>query len=150
MEIIIYYDNPTIPKDTIDELLKHYLQQANIVVLYFGRFSTLVFDYSEKAYASNSVFSIHARIKELIQYLKYNKAIICSIRSVRALGKLLKTHPQRLYLLGALSNLHNTPKRRWRTINCPPGVDIKKVLGILNRYLRSAYLFKKPAAVIFS
>lgn len=87
--------------------------------------------------------------KQTRQQHQNNKAVICSIRSIRELGKLLKTHPQRLYLLSnqARYQTFTRPKKGGgeRVIEAP-GADIKKILGILNRYLQSTYLFEKSAA----
>lgn len=73
-DIVLYDDNPPPPKDTTDELLLHYLRDSPAVVLYFGPFSLLLRDYPEKAYATNSVFSLHARIREMAEYLRYRRA----------------------------------------------------------------------------
>lgn len=73
-DVIVYDDNPGVKEGETDSLLLHYLENEGPVLLYFGRHSPLVWKYPEKAYAANSVFSIHARIKELIEYLKYKKA----------------------------------------------------------------------------
>lgn len=74
IDIILYDDTPAPGPNEKDELLLHYLQNTDSVVLYFGRHSPLVWDYPEKAYATNSVFSLHARIKEMTEYLKYKDA----------------------------------------------------------------------------
>ncbi len=74
---IIVFDN--YPHDSDDGkhvLLSHYLENTEPVILYFGRFLMLLTKYPEKAYATNSVFSLHARIKEINEFLKYQKAYI--------------------------------------------------------------------------
>lgn len=73
VDILIYDDTPSV-KDHDDELLRYFIIETLPVVLYFGRHSQLVWEYPEKAYATNSVFSLHARIREMINYLKYRKA----------------------------------------------------------------------------
>ncbi|HQU59958.1 MAG TPA: hypothetical protein PLU64_12220 [Saprospiraceae bacterium] len=74
IDIILYDDTPAPGPNEKDELLLHYLENTDAVVLYFGRHSPLVWEYPEKAYATNSVFSLHARIKEMTEYLKYKDA----------------------------------------------------------------------------
>ncbi|MCB9293464.1 MAG: hypothetical protein H6559_10115 [Lewinellaceae bacterium] len=74
IDIVLYDDTPQPGEGVTDELLLHYLENTDAVVLYFGRHSPLVWKYPEKAYATNSVFSLHARIKEMTEYLKYKEA----------------------------------------------------------------------------
>ncbi len=74
IDIVLYDDTPPPGEGEIDDLLRHYLENTDAVVLYFGRHSPLVWKYPEKAYATNSVFSLHARIKEMTEYLKYKEA----------------------------------------------------------------------------
>lgn len=73
-DIVLYDDQPPVPEGETDELLLHYLTNTEPVVLYFGRFSPLLHKYPEKAYATNSVFSLHARIREMSDYLRYRRA----------------------------------------------------------------------------
>jgi hypothetical protein len=71
---IIIYDSPKLAKDEIDDLLDYYLNlDDESVILYFGTFSRQLLGFPEKAYATNSVFSLHARINEIITYLKFRK-----------------------------------------------------------------------------
>lgn len=74
IDIVLYDDAPPPDEGETDTLLQHYLENTDAVVLYFGRHSPLVWKYPEKAYATNSVFSLHARIKEMTEYLKYKDA----------------------------------------------------------------------------
>lgn len=73
-DIVLYDDKPPAPKGETDQLLRHYLVNTKPVVLYFGRYSPLLPKYPEKAYATNSVFSLHARIREMSEYLRYRRA----------------------------------------------------------------------------
>lgn len=73
-DIILYDDQPPASKGETDPLLLHYLRDTEPVVLYFGRHSPLVWEYPEKAYATNSVFSLHARIREMAEYLRCRRA----------------------------------------------------------------------------
>lgn len=73
-DIVLYDDQPPAKEGETDELLLHYLSNTKPVILYFGRFSHLLPQYPEKAYATNSVFSLHARIRELSDYLRYRRA----------------------------------------------------------------------------
>ncbi|MCB9298385.1 MAG: hypothetical protein H6573_00025 [Lewinellaceae bacterium] len=41
---------------------------------YFGQNLPLLWQYPEKAYFANSVFSIHARLEEMMAYLKYKQS----------------------------------------------------------------------------
>lgn len=78
-----------------------------------------------------------------------NKTVFCSLNSTRALGDLLKTDPQRLYLLAQQPQYKSftIPKKGGgeRQIETP-GNDLKKVLARLNRYLQSVYIFEKSSA----
>lgn len=71
---IILYDNQLPEEQDDNQLLLHYLTKTSPVVLYFGGFLRLLRDHPEKAYATNSVFSLHARIRELSDYLRYRRA----------------------------------------------------------------------------
>ncbi|GEM_PF-2516863 len=74
-DIVLFDNKPTDSDGGEHALLKHYLQQET-VVLYFGANLPLLYDekYAEKVYSTNFVFSLHARIFELINYLKYTRA----------------------------------------------------------------------------
>lgn len=71
---ILIFDNMfepgSAPDNWIDQL-KTYLETEGPYILYLGGYLELLQDYSEKAYATNSVFSIYARLKELSEYMKY-------------------------------------------------------------------------------
>lgn len=75
---IVLFDNypqePEPDEDGKNELLKHYLQEQPLL-LYFGANLPLLYKFPEKAYATNSVFSLHARIFEMINYIKYTKVV---------------------------------------------------------------------------
>jgi len=73
-DIILYDNQESDPQDDTNELLLYYLTKTSPVVLYFGGFLRLLLGYPEKAYATNSVFSLHARIRELSDYLRYRRA----------------------------------------------------------------------------
>lgn len=87
--------------------------------------------------------------KETRQQHQNNKAVICSLRSVHELGKLLKTHPQQLYLIAQQPSYKTFPVPKKgggeRQIEAP-SAPIKKILTMLNRYLQSVYFFEKSAA----
>ncbi len=78
-----------------------------------------------------------------------NKTVFCSLNSVRALGELLQTDPQRLYLIAQQPQYKTftIPKKDGgkRQIEAP-GTDLKKILARLNRYLQSVYIFEKSSA----
>lgn len=66
------------------------------------------------------------------------------------MGELIKTDPQRMYLLAQQPQYKtfSIPKKDGgkREIEAP-NLDLKKVLGRLNRYLQSVYVFEKSSAV---
>lgn len=66
------YDEET--NNKFDHLLPYYLEETLPLVLYLGPFSSLINQYPEKVYASNSIFSIHARIQEMMSFIKYYQA----------------------------------------------------------------------------
>ncbi len=80
---------------------------------------------------------------------QHNKAVFCSINSIRSLCSLLKIDQRRLLLLAKQPpyTAFTVPKKDGgeRHIESP-GADLKKVLGYLNRYLQSAYFFEKSSA----
>lgn len=71
-DLIIFDNFPLGDKDDPQELLRYYLDNTKPYLLYvgFGPQNPLLNQYPEKTYFANSVFSIHARLNEMIQYLK--------------------------------------------------------------------------------
>lgn len=60
----------------MEDILKN--EDLTVPVLYFGRKRSPIIDkdiYAEKAQAANSVFSLYARIKEILDYQKYFQVI---------------------------------------------------------------------------
>lgn len=74
-DLIIFDNHPPGEKDDPNELLKHYLDNTTPYILYFGPNLPLLYQYPERAYFTNSVFSIHARIREMIEYLKHSQSV---------------------------------------------------------------------------
>lgn len=74
-DLIIFDNYPPGEKDDPNELLKHYLDNTIPYILYFGPNLPLLYQYPERAYFTNSVFSIHARIREMIEYLKHSQSV---------------------------------------------------------------------------
>lgn len=70
-DLVVFDNTPHGDKEDPHELLKYYLEQTTPYLLYFGQPLPLLYNYPEKAYFANSVFSIHARIEEMMMYLKY-------------------------------------------------------------------------------
>lgn len=67
---LVIFDN--IPHDDNNDLLLYYLgEDIKPYLLYFGKQLNLLWEYPEKAYFANSIFSLHARIEEMMTYLKY-------------------------------------------------------------------------------
>ena len=54
-----------------DQLLRHYLVHAEGYLLFLGSYHQALTEFPEKAYATNSVFSIYARLRELSEFIKY-------------------------------------------------------------------------------
>ncbi|MCB0642015.1 MAG: hypothetical protein KDC44_10265 [Phaeodactylibacter sp.] len=74
-KVIVFYINPNKEKEQpFDPLLNYYLKESPCKVLYYGAYSKQITEVPEKAYAANSLFSIHARLQEMIQFLEYQKA----------------------------------------------------------------------------
>lgn len=73
---LVVFDNTPFDKDD-HELLKYYLDKTNPYLLYFGPTNlSLLYEkqYEGKVYSTNFVFSLHARIQEMLNYLKYTRA----------------------------------------------------------------------------
>lgn len=70
-ELVVFDNTPHGEKEDTHDLLRHYLDNTSPYLLYFGAPLNLLYQYPEKAYFANSPFSIHARIQEMIGYLKY-------------------------------------------------------------------------------
>lgn len=75
MDIVVFDNTPHQDEKSDGGLFLHYCSEDDPVILYFGSFLPIINHYPEKVYATNSVFSIHARIKELTEYLKYKNAV---------------------------------------------------------------------------
>lgn len=72
-KLIIFDNFPKADKEPEETLLKHYLNNTNPLLLYFGQQLDLLKEYPEKAYFSNSIFSIHSRIEEMLRFDKMTK-----------------------------------------------------------------------------
>lgn len=73
-DIVIFDDHPFDPQDKEESFLRKYLNTNKPYVLYFSNgLSSAVREHPEKAYFSNSVFSLHARLFEMLNYLKYTR-----------------------------------------------------------------------------
>lgn len=72
-DLIIYDNEPFVGDNDPHELLRHYLNLSpeRPYLLYFGQNLKLLYEYPQKAYFANSVFSIHARIQEMMTFIKY-------------------------------------------------------------------------------
>jgi hypothetical protein len=70
-ELVIFDDYPPGEKDDPHELLRYYLDETAPYLLYFGPPLKLLYDYPAKAYFTNSIFSLHARLEEMRAYMKY-------------------------------------------------------------------------------
>lgn len=70
-DLVIFDNNLSDDTGHAKELLRYYLDEAEPYVLYYGLYEPLLKDYPDKVYFANSVFSIHARLQEMLSYLKY-------------------------------------------------------------------------------
>jgi hypothetical protein len=71
-DLVVFDNNPPSEADDPHELLRYYLEQTRPYLLYFGSQQLqLLRDFSEKAYFANSIFSLHGRLREMIEFLKY-------------------------------------------------------------------------------
>lgn len=73
-DLVIFDNNPDEGKDGENALIRYYLDNTESYLLYLGAHLNLLLNYPEKAYFSNSIFSLHARIEEMMTYLKYKHA----------------------------------------------------------------------------
>jgi len=72
-DLVVFDNFPPGEMNDDHELLRYYLNETEPYLLYFNSLYLpwLGKEYPEKAYFANSVFSIHARIGEMMLYLKY-------------------------------------------------------------------------------
>ncbi|MFM9949041.1 MAG: hypothetical protein ACKV1O_13960 [Saprospiraceae bacterium] len=72
-DLVVFDNFPSDDPNDTNDLLRYYLNDTKPYLLYFSSqyLPWLGKDYPEKAYFANSVFSIHARIEEMVLYLKY-------------------------------------------------------------------------------
>jgi hypothetical protein len=71
-DLVIFDNYPHGAPDDPHDLLKYYLEQTQPSLLYFGSQQlNLLREYPEKAYFANSIFSLHGRLREMIEFLKY-------------------------------------------------------------------------------
>lgn len=73
-DLLVFDNTPQGGPDDGHELLLYYLKETAPYLLYFGQQLNLLWQYPEKAYFANSVFSIHARLEEMMAYLKYKQS----------------------------------------------------------------------------
>lgn len=70
-DLVVFDNNPPGAADDPHELLRYYLEQTRPYLLYFGPQLNILWQYPEKAYFANSIFSLHGRLREMIEFLKY-------------------------------------------------------------------------------
>ena len=70
-DIVIFDNHPHDSDNGEHALLKDYLSLGKPRLLYFGQTLPLLYNYPEKAYFANSIFSLHARLEEMLTFLKY-------------------------------------------------------------------------------
>ncbi len=87
--------------------------------------------------------------KKTKQQHQQNKAVFCSMNSLNELARLLRTDQRKLQLMSSQPSYtsFSIPKKGGgeRQIEAP-SEELKKALGLLNRYLQSVYLFEKTNA----
>ncbi|AEE53930.1 reverse transcriptase family protein [Haliscomenobacter hydrossis] len=87
--------------------------------------------------------------KQALYQHQQQKTVLCSINSLNELARLLRLDQRKLTLMAERPNYRTfeIPKKDggMREIETP-GDDLKRTLGILNRYLQSVYLFEKSSA----
>lgn len=73
-DLVVFDNYPPGEMNDDHQLLRYYLNETEPYLLYFNSLYLpwLGKEYPEKAYFANSVFSIHARIEEMMMYLKYS------------------------------------------------------------------------------
>lgn len=70
---IVIFDNMMKDKPANwQQLLEDYLELPGFYLLYLGTgFNAAIADYPTKAYATNTIFSIYARLREMVEFTKY-------------------------------------------------------------------------------
>ncbi|WP_148270540.1 hypothetical protein [Haliscomenobacter hydrossis] len=75
-ELIIFDNYPFDTDQGQHTLLRHYLAPEHPYLLYFGTQLPFLNDYPEKVYFSNSIFSFHSRLQEMVNYLQNISAVL--------------------------------------------------------------------------
>ena len=87
--------------------------------------------------------------KQALYEHQQQKTVFCSLNSLNELARLLRLDQRKITLMAERPNYRTfeIPKKGggMRHIEAP-GDDLKRTLGILNRYLQSVYLFEKSSA----
>jgi len=68
--LVIIFDYQS-PVEYSKDLLEQYLIQSNPYLIFFGEKFPFYPKYKERVYFANSMFSLYARIKEMLDFLKY-------------------------------------------------------------------------------
>lgn len=70
---IVVFTNPLdpLPPTTYQSILDQYFEKSSKYILYFGSHNEKVSKYPHKVYATNSPFSLYARLREMIEFMKY-------------------------------------------------------------------------------
>ncbi len=71
-DLVVFNNHLPGEDNAVESTIIHLLDKTKPYLLYFGRNLPLLYKYPFKAYFANSPFSIHARIREMIDYLKYS------------------------------------------------------------------------------
>jgi hypothetical protein len=75
-ELIVFDNSPFDTDQGTHALLRNYLAPEHPYVLYFGATLPFLNDYPEKVYFSNSIFSFHSRLQEMVNYLQGIRAVL--------------------------------------------------------------------------
>lgn len=67
---VVVFDNFTDPIIDQPSLLEKILKSSTKYILYYGPYSSLVTKYSTRIYSTNSIFSFHGRLQELLSYVR--------------------------------------------------------------------------------
>lgn len=68
---LIIFDNRDLSKEIHDPLMQEFIDHTKKFMIHFGGYSDLVSQQRARMHSANSIFALHARVKEMLAFINY-------------------------------------------------------------------------------